>query len=339
MKRPAIIRHSGNRTTRAVFLLLGACLILLLLTPRTIAQEQPAPAPTPTLEPTPPPPPRPVPDVVLNQEPLRVEYYFPALAQGTAGLVRVTGGDWRSVQARFLDRVIDLFLVTTPPNAGWYGLLAVNMEQNAGGSYALTLFFTDANGSTTTLDTTVDISVGSFIRQDVTVQPDRAYLIDPEVERREFSRLESIQNVVTPQTLWDAQGLDLPLNSELTSPFGAVRMFNDTVLTRHTGWDFRAPVGQPVLAAGAGQVAFAGQMEIRGNHVIIDHGRGVFTGYSHLSQIHVTRGQTVTRGQIIGVSGDTGRSSGAHLHWEATVNGEWVDPVLLADMWLPVEGG
>jgi murein DD-endopeptidase MepM/ murein hydrolase activator NlpD len=89
------------------------------------------------------------------------------------------------------------------------------------------------------------------------------------------------------------------------------------------------------MASAAGRVAFAGRLDIRGNHVIIDHGFGVFTGYSHMSQVNVTRGQLVTRGQILGLSGNSGRSSGPHLHWEVTVNGDWVDSVDFINMWLP----
>jgi murein DD-endopeptidase MepM/ murein hydrolase activator NlpD len=85
----------------------------------------------------------------------------------------------------------------------------------------------------------------------------------------------------------------------------------------------------------AGRVAFAGQMDIRGNYVIIDHGYGVYSGFAHMSQIHVTRGQQVTRGQVIGMTGNTGRSNGAHAHWEMTVNGEWIDPVDFLLTWIP----
>ena len=82
-------------------------------------------------------------------------------------------------------------------------------------------------------------------------------------------------------------------------------------------------------------MAFAGLMDIRGNYVVIDHGHGVYTGYAHFSQIHVTRGQTIAAGQVIGVTGDTGRSSGPHLHWEMNINGDWVDVANVSRMWLP----
>ena len=72
-------------------------------------------------------------------------------------------------------------------------------------------------------------------------------------------------------------------------------------------------------------------LQVRGNAVIIDHGRGVFTGYWHLSEIYVTVGQQVVPGQMIGLVGTTGLSTGAHLHWEFRIYGIAVDPLQFLD--------
>ena len=69
----------------------------------------------------------------------------------------------------------------------------------------------------------------------------------------------------------------------------------------------------------------AEELAVRGNMVIIDHGGGVFSGYAHLSALHVTAGQTVTGGDVIGLVGTTGLSTGPHLHWEMAVAGVLVD--------------
>jgi murein DD-endopeptidase MepM/ murein hydrolase activator NlpD len=97
----------------------------------------------------------------------------------------------------------------------------------------------------------------------------------------------------------------------------------------------RTTLGVPVMASAAGRVAYAGTLDIRGNHVVVDHGYGVFSGYSHLSTVHVTRGETIAKGQVIGTTGDTGRTSGPHFHWEIAVNGNWVDAVQFLEMWMP----
>src|SRR5690606_37276119 len=118
----------------------------------------------------------------------------------------------------------------------------------------------------------------------------------------------------TTEKMWDETGFQLPILSTLTSPFGAFRTFNDTVNTRHTGWDIQATMGTPIMASAGGKVVFSGMLPVRGSHVIIDHGYGVFSTYSHMSVVHVTRGQTVTKGQIIGEVGANGRASGPHFH-------------------------
>ena len=76
-------------------------------------------------------------------------------------------------------------------------------------------------------------------------------------------------------------------------------------------------------------------MDIRGNIVVINHGMGVFSTYNHFSQVHVTRGQTIAAGQVLGVVGNTGRTSGPHFHWEIAVNGNFVDAIQFMQMWKP----
>ena len=95
----------------------------------------------------------------------------------------------------------------------------------------------------------------------------------------------------------------------------------------HSGTDFAADAGTPVIAAAAGRVAYVGLLTTRGNSVIIDHGVGVFTAYHHLSRIDVGVGEYVSQGEQVGLVGMTGLATGPHLHWELVVGGINVDPV------------
>ena len=94
----------------------------------------------------------------------------------------------------------------------------------------------------------------------------------------------------------------------------------------HAGTDIGCPEGTPVQAAGNGKCTVAEVESGYGNIIRIDHGGGIITGYAHLSAMKVQVGATVTKGQVIGVSGNTGVGTGAHLHWEVYVNGECVTP-------------
>jgi murein DD-endopeptidase MepM/ murein hydrolase activator NlpD len=95
----------------------------------------------------------------------------------------------------------------------------------------------------------------------------------------------------------------------------------------HRGQDYVAQCGTSVLAAATGTVTFVGWHEYGGgNRVVVDHGNGLETTYNHLSSFSVKEGQTVSRGDVVALSGTTGASTGCHLHFEVQVNGEVVDP-------------
>ena len=97
----------------------------------------------------------------------------------------------------------------------------------------------------------------------------------------------------------------------------------------HTGVDWAAPHGTPVIAAGRGRVSAAGTDGAYGNRVIIDHGGAWQTLYSQLASFSVREGDCVQAGTIIGGVGTTGLSTGPHLHFEVRRNGEPVDPLIL----------
>lgn len=118
-----------------------------------------------------------------------------------------------------------------------------------------------------------------------------------------------------------------PLSGPITSPFGMrPNPFGGGNIEFHPGIDIGVAVGTTVAAAAAGRVIIAGWVSGYGNYIAIDHGGGVSTGYGHLSQFFVSVGQDVQRGQAIGASGNTGRSTGPHLIFEVRRNGSPIDP-------------
>ena len=120
--------------------------------------------------------------------------------------------------------------------------------------------------------------------------------------------------------------LSWPVSGTITSPFGWRHSPFGGAPEFHQGLDIGAPMGTTIAAAAGGTVISAGWYGGYGNYILIDHGGGVATGYGHCSQIFVSSGQTVQRGQAIGAVGSTGASTGPHLHFEVRVNGKAVDP-------------
>lgn len=276
----------------------------------------------------------PEPASISSQGQSEIALYFETIKQGRVGLMRVTGDNIASIQANLLTTPVH-FWQPDETDTDYFGFVVAPIDI-AIRTLPLDVTISYADGTTEAQSVGIQIESGGFIQQNVIlIEEEQLRLIDPEVEANEFSRIFSITENITASPLWDESGFEPPVNAPLTSPFGAVRVFNGTFNTLHTGWDFNVATGQPLAASAAGKVVFAGPLDIRGNYVLIDHGVGIYSGYAHLSVVYVTQGQTVTSGQIIGQVGSTGRSSSAHGHIEFIANNHWVDAADFIQMVIP----
>ena len=118
-----------------------------------------------------------------------------------------------------------------------------------------------------------------------------------------------------------------PVSGRLASRFGYRRHPIWGGFHLHTGLDVAAPFGRPIASSDSGEVIFSGWWDGYGKAVVVDHGRGLSTVYGHMSRIYMQAGQRVEKGQIIGLVGSTGFSTGPHLHFEIRYNGRPVDPL------------
>ena len=129
-----------------------------------------------------------------------------------------------------------------------------------------------------------------------------------------------------------AQDIDLalilPTKGRLAGRFGVRRFFNGEQRSPHAGLDVAVARGTPVRASAQGEVLAVGDYFFNGKTIFVDHGDGLITMYCHLDRIGVKAGDTVNKGQRIGLSGQTGRATGPHLHWSVVLNGAMVDPEL-----------
>jgi len=130
-----------------------------------------------------------------------------------------------------------------------------------------------------------------------------------------------------PMTAPSAAGLIWPVSGTLTSGFGGRSSPGGVGSTNHEGIDIAVPEGTPVRAAKGGTVIMASYNGGYGNYTCVDHGSGLSTCYAHQSSFAVSAGQRVSQGQVIGYSGNTGASTGPHLHFEVRINGVAQDPL------------
>jgi murein DD-endopeptidase MepM/ murein hydrolase activator NlpD len=162
-------------------------------------------------------------------------------------------------------------------------------------------------------------------RLTVTEQQEATYY-DPRQDE-EWARVFKLRSDSIPRPLWDgpfAVPLAIPLR--ITTYFGEIRYVNGKETGRHSGMDFGAPEGTPVLAPARGKVMMTEKLIVTGNTLILDHGMNLYTTYYHLSAFDVKPGDWVEPGQVIAKVGNTGFSTGPHLHWTATIGNTPVDP-------------
>lgn len=139
--------------------------------------------------------------------------------------------------------------------------------------------------------------------------------------------LNNVDRLMVLHAIIEKLPLAMPVaNAHATGNFGRrVDPFNGR-LAIHPGIDLAAPMGSPILATSDGEVTFAGRKAAYGNVVDVEHGFGIVTRYAHLSKVIASEGQKVRKGQVIGLEGSTGRSTGPHLHYEVRIDDHPVNP-------------
>lgn len=271
-----------------------------------------APSPTPGPSPTPEPPP----ELLLSA----VDVY-----QGGAVLASITG-DITGGSLSFLDEEYPL----VQGDASLFAFVGVGTDVPPG-DHEVTVSFELASGSSGVLSQPVAVLPNEWTVDHLEFEPGQQPLLDPAIAQAELDLLADVYSRHTAAKLWESPWL-VPVPGPLTARFGEQRSINGgPVGGHHGGTDLSGEPGTPVQATNAGVVVLARQLEVRGNMVVIDHGSGVLSGYAHLESFSVTEGQQVAAGEVIAAVGNTGLSTGAHLHWEMAVHGVLVDAMRFVD--------
>jgi murein DD-endopeptidase MepM/ murein hydrolase activator NlpD len=259
------------------------------------------------------------------------------VAQGGALAVEIHSDTVSAAQARFQGRVFPM----VDASGLWFAVLGVGQAVGSAnvlpaGQYSVDVDY-QIRGSKAVKTDTLPLTVQAvqFPTDDIRVSAQLLQLVAPELEAEEAQVLIGAYSAFTPTQYWQGP-FDQPVDGEVTTVFAARRAYNGGPATgSHEGIDIAVPMGTPVHASANGKVAWTGQLPDRGQGVIIDHGLGIFTGYFHLSEIDSQPGQAVNKGDVIGLAGSTGFSTGPHVHWEVVIDETNVDGLLFKQLNLP----
>ena len=258
---------------------------------------------------------------------LAVSVTPPSPRQGDMALVQVSGAQG----AREVDGSLGgLPLVFFPYGEGWAAVAGIDLETRAG-KQPWRVGVIGADGTARTLNGSLTVRARAFPVQRLTL-PTPMVDLDPETERRaeaEAVRLRTLYDTVTPERLWQGR-FTMPLAVESAgSGFGSRRIINGQPRRPHSGTDWAAERGTPVVASNRGRVVLVGDFFFGGRLVMLDHGLGLYTLYMHLDRVDVAEGSVIARGETLGGVGSTGRATGPHLHFQVQLKRARVDPAAL----------
>ena len=241
---------------------------------------------------------------------------------GSPELIRVHAAPGAHLTGEWFNHSLQFFSGARPGD--FYALAGVDVEAPVAPS-SLTLHIDGKE-----LTRTIDVHPAHYRTGALTVAP-RFVEPSPEAKKQieEESQLKKkIFATSASEPLWNGS-FRAPVRTAATDSFGTRRMFNGKLASIHKGADFRAASGTPVHASNSGTVVIARPLYFEGNCVVIDHGLGLYTLSMHFSRIDVKEGQHVKAGDVLGLSGATGRVTGPHLHWAVRWHDAYLDPVKL----------
>lgn len=228
-----------------------------------------------------------------------------------------------------------------PKTKTWFALAGISMETTPG-TYALELSGTAAAGKNPVRQVSFTrnfaVARGKYPKVEVKLRVESKFTEPTPEQQKEIEEGQQIKkdylDRITADREWSGS-FSAPAEAAISDVFGSERIFNGKTSSPHLGLDFRVPSGTPVEAMNDGTVLLARPLYFEGNFAVIDHGQGLLTLYMHLSQFKVSEGERVKRGQIVGLSGGTGRATGPHLHVAVRWQGTYLDPAALMRLRLP----
>lgn len=270
-------------------------------------------------------------DKIVSPSGVEVEFFPATLEPGDVVVVRIAHP--ANIQEAYLSMNESRYPMGQGRRGfGLYAFVGISMEIEPG-LYELKVFLKKDTGRWERVEGFISVLPRKYRVARLWVE--ERFLVPPlefrdriEWEARILRALYEIRN---PRWLGDGRFIP-PVEGRISAGFGERRIYNDSHRSTHRGVDISGPPGRPVKAANSGNVVLASDLYYAGKTVIIDHGLGVYTLYCHFSKIRVRTGTWVSKGQVIGEIGASGRVTGPHLHWSAKMSGTDVDPISLLSL-------
>jgi len=265
-------------------------------------------------------------DITLAADDLKIRWPKALeVFQGNILEVKVAGTDLAAVEGRWGKEKIYFY-----PNekSVFTALIGVDVEAKPALAKLL-LKVTTFGGAHRQNNVAVKIKPKAYHKESFQVAPSFDQMSPETIDaiRREQAAFAHAFAVTSAEQLWNGPFIRPVPQEASASSFGSRRIINGVARAPHTGTDLSAPMGTEVLAVNSGRVVLVGNYFFAGGSVVVDHGGGLFTMYFHLSDFKVGEGTLVSKGDVLALSGDTGRVTGPHLHWGVRLNNSRVDPL------------
>jgi murein DD-endopeptidase MepM/ murein hydrolase activator NlpD len=300
---------------KKIIIVLVGCLIILLIRANFINEQKIIVVTTTTTS-----------TILIEEKPIEITVLQDKLAQGDTLVVKVENfKSGQKITGEFAQKKFDF--IPTENNEKLIGIIGIDVRKTPG-DYLLQIFLDNEE----IFNKKITVIKGDFYTTE--------FVLTPELEKQGYTQGNIIHNIqtnegvlinqvitkYTPESYFN-QSFIYPLKQIIkVGDFGTTRKEGNVTL-RHLGVDLDAKIGTPVYAINNGVVKFVRTLTEYGKIIIIDHGFGIYSLYLHLSKFKVAVGDKVTRGEIIGFTGNTGYSLGPHLHLSIKVNGASVDPL------------
>ena len=245
--------------------------------------------------------------------------------QGDVVEVKVSGDDLAQVEGNLGKEKIYFY----PSGNNFFSAL-IGVDVEAKPSVAkLGVKVRSAGGAQRQTEIPLKIKAKAFHKESFNVAPSFDHM-SPETlaeVRREQEAFARAFATTATERFWDIPFIRPVPQDASASSFGSRRIINGVARAPHSGTDLSAPAGTEVIATNHGRVVLVGSFFFAGGSVVVDHGGGLFSMYFHLSEFKVEEGAPVRKGDVLALSGGTGRVTGPHLHWGVRLNNTRVDPL------------